>query len=412
MAVPIVPYGTNRRNRHIPYVTCALLVVNVCAFVAMRLWQATTPQWDAAQQLGFIPERASWTALFTAAFVHASWLHLLYNMLFLWLFGSLVEDALGGAIFASLYLASHVAATLLYIGMGNALGVGVADRPLVGASGAIAGIMGIAAVRFYRTRIRIGYWAVVRAGTFEVAAWVFVAFWVAWQVLGGAIATAWEKSGATPGGGVAYWAHVGGFLFGALGAGLLKLRQEGKREYLLEDLRSDPLAVAPEVARRELEALSEAESADPRVHYALAKRAAADGDLRRAGHEYMAAIHRYLARRENRPALLAYEELAAYFPECVLPVRDQLSLGRVLETERRHSMSVEVFERLVERYPQTPEAEIALLRAADVCTHCLRDPRRAQRLLQRLLERYPASVWRDAALAGLREAEESVHYLG
>jgi outer membrane protein assembly factor BamD (BamD/ComL family) len=83
-----------------------------------------------------------------------------------------------------------------------------------------------------------------------------------------------------------------------------------------------------------------------------------------------------------------------------------------LETERRHSMSVEVFERLVERYPQTPEAEIALLRAADVCTHCLRDPRRAQRLLQRLLERYPASVWRDAALAGLREAEESVHYLG
>jgi TolA-binding protein len=270
--------------------------------------------------------------------------------------------------------------------------------------------MGIAAVRFYRTRIRLWYWAVVRGGTVEVAAWVFLACWIAWQVVGGAISAASQKSGLAHGG-VAYWAHVGGFLFGALGAGLLSLRREGKREYLLEDLRSDPLAVAPEVARRELDALSQAESADPRVHYALAKRAAADGDLERAGREYMAAIHRYLAQRETRAAVVAYEELSAYFPDCVLPARDQLSLGRALEMQRQLPMSVEVFTRLAERYPQTPEAELALLRAADVCTRRLRDPMRAWRLLHQLLERYPASTWRDAALAALREAEESARFL-
>jgi membrane associated rhomboid family serine protease len=412
MLLPFVPYATNRRTRRVPYVTGALLALNVIAFLAAHLWGTASPGWDAAERLGFIPDRASWYALFTAAFVHANWLHLLGNMLFLWLFGTLVEDAVGGAIFASLYLASHLAAALLYIGMGDALGLAMADRPLVGASGAIAGIMGIAAVRFYRTRIRIGYWVVVRAGSFEVAAWVFLLFWVGWQVTEGVISTAWQRSGVTDGGGVAYWAHVGGFLFGALGAGLLKLRQEGKREYLLEDLRSDPLAVAPDVARRELGALAQTEPADPRIHYALAKRAAADGDLSRAGHEYMAAIDRYLEQRQNRAAVLAYEELIGYFPQCVLPVRDQLSLGRALETERQYPMSVEVFERLVERYPQTPEAEIALIRAAEVCTRRLRDPMRARRLLQHLLEKYPASAWRDAALAGLREAEESAHFLG
>jgi len=410
--LPFVPYGTNRRTRRVPYVTCALLALNLGAFLAAHLWGSAIPGWDASERLGFVPDHASWLALFTSAFVHANWVHLLGNMLFLWLFGSLVEDAVGGAIFASLYLAGHLAATLLYIGMGEALGIAVADRPLVGASGAIAGIMGIAAVRFYRTRIRFGYWAVVRAGTFEVAAWVFLTFWLGSEILGAAITTAWQKSGLVAGGGVAYWAHVGGFLFGALGAGLLRLRQEGKREYLLEDLKTDPLAVAPEVARRELDALSRTEAADPRIHFALAKRAAADGNLSRAGHEYMAAIHCYLARGEKRAAVLAYEELITCFPECVLPARDQLSLGRALEMECQYPMSAEVFQRLVERYPQTPEAEIALIRAADVCTHRLRDPMRARRLLQQLLDRYPASTWRDAALAGLREAEESAHYLG
>jgi len=411
MLLPFVPYATVRRAQHIPYVTCALLGLNVAAFVAMRVWGAASPGWDAAQEFGFVPDGGPWHGLFTAAFVHSGWVHLLGNMLFLWVFGALVEDALGGAIFASLYLASHLAATLLYIGMGDALGIRVLDRPLIGASGAIAGIMGIAAVRFYRTRIRIGYWAVVRAGSFEVAAWVFLGLWMAWQVVGGTISAAWQRSGLASGGGVAYWAHVGGFLFGALGAGLLRLRQEGKREYLLEDLRSDPLAVAPDVARRELDALSRDESADPRIHYALAKRAVADGDLSRAGHEYMAAIHHYLGRREHRAAAQAYHELTAWFPESVLPACDQLSLGRALEALRQYPLCVEAFDRLVKRYPQAPEAELAIIRAADVCTHRLGDPARARRLLQQFLERYPNSAWRDAALTGLREAEESARFL-
>lgn len=164
-------------------------------------------------QWAYRPARGSLLNMLRCAFVHAGWLHLIGNMLFLWLVGCNLEDRWGHLPFAALYLLGAIAATAAYSFMhpGSLLGV-------VGASGAVAAAMGAFAVTHRDASIRIGYFIAstrIRSGTFWVRAiyalpvWFILQFWLASR-----------ESDSTP---VAYSAHVGGFLFGAAVAGLLKL---------------------------------------------------------------------------------------------------------------------------------------------------------------------------------------------
>jgi membrane associated rhomboid family serine protease len=157
---------------------------------------------------GYTPAKNNLAGLFTYQFVHAGWLHLLSNLWFLWLCGVNVEDRWGRAVYLPFYLSAGVVAALAQkLLASNSL------VPIVGASGAIAGAMGAFLVLFARTRIRFAYaFFLIRWGTFTAPAAVMLPLWLATEIFWGLL----QESG------VAHWAHVGGFVYGAVFALVLK----------------------------------------------------------------------------------------------------------------------------------------------------------------------------------------------
>lgn len=157
------------------------------------------------ERFGFTPSRFDIFRMLTSMFVHANFFHLLFNMLFLWLVGCNIEDDWSWKIFLGLYFLSGFFACLMHFIVFTQSTV-----PLVGASGAIAGIMGAFMIRHYKTKIRFAYflWFFFRPyfGIFSVYAGIALPFWFIQQILG----ASWSSESGT-----AYWAHIGGFLFGA-----------------------------------------------------------------------------------------------------------------------------------------------------------------------------------------------------
>lgn len=148
----------------------------------------------------------------TACFLHGGWLHLIFNMWFLWLAGTVLEDLWGRIVYPIFYLATGVLANAVH-------GVVFPHSliPALGASGAIAGLMGAFLARFPKTKIRLGWLLFIKIIKFEVPAYIILPMWLGIQLFWGVLARSFGAEG-----GIAYWAHIGGFAFGALGAVLLR----------------------------------------------------------------------------------------------------------------------------------------------------------------------------------------------
>src|SRR5205807_6817429 len=138
------------------------------------------------------------------------WLHLGGNMLFLWIFGNNIEDLLGRARYLLLYLGSGVAAALI-----QALAAKYSDVPMIGASGAVAGVLGAYLITYPRANVHCFVWIVIFFWILAVPAWILLGLWFAMQLLSGLAAGPAEP-------GVAFWAHVGGFATGIILFLLLK----------------------------------------------------------------------------------------------------------------------------------------------------------------------------------------------
>jgi len=146
----------------------------------------------------------AWYTLVTSMFLHGGWMHLIGNMWFLWIFGNNVEDSMGHARFLVFYLLCGLAAAGLQVALDASSAL-----PMVGASGAIGGVMGAYIVLYPRVRIHTGVFLGFYFSRFSVPAVVMLGYWFLLQLLGGA------SSFGRAGGGVAFWAHVGGFVAGA-----------------------------------------------------------------------------------------------------------------------------------------------------------------------------------------------------
>ncbi len=170
-------------------------------------------------QARYVTGSQAFLTIFTSMFLHASWLHLIFNMLWLWIFGDNVEDYLGHFRFLVLYFASGVGATLLHT-LFNLNSV----TPTVGASGAIAGVLGAYFVIYPRARVLtlVPFFFVF---FMWLPAWVVLGLWFVLQFVSGAASTI---APATHAGGTAFWAHVGGFL---VGMGLVKVFPARARRY-------------------------------------------------------------------------------------------------------------------------------------------------------------------------------------
>jgi membrane associated rhomboid family serine protease len=219
----VIPLKDNVPTRTAPVVTVGLIVVNTLVW----LWEitGTSVNTDVAHY-GYYPcavqgpcvglathHKELVEMVFTSMFMHASWIHIIGNMLFLWIFGNNVEDAMGRVRFLLFYLLAGIAATALQtfvtLHWSGAQGASV---PNIGASGAIAGVLGAYLVLLPRatvvTAITLGFFFIIR----EIPAIWFLGVWFLFQLVEGGFAITYPQAG----GGVAFFAHVGGFVFGLL----------------------------------------------------------------------------------------------------------------------------------------------------------------------------------------------------
>lgn len=255
------PFSDDVPSQRPPLVTIAIIVLNAMAF----LYVNGLP--DEKQQLfvvehGFIPARLSelpngraiefdldalsgephlatpsafhkhvrlpaaprqiLLSLLSSLFLHGGWMHLIGNMWFFWIFGDNVEDRLGHLPFLVFYLAGGVFASLCHWLSGPASGV-----PVIGASGAVAAILGAYAITWPLARIRTIVVLVVFVTMIELPALVVLGFWFLTQIL-----EASRQTGLGVDGGVAFWAHVGGFVAGMIAMPLLRGPAPPRREYL------------------------------------------------------------------------------------------------------------------------------------------------------------------------------------
>ena len=189
-----------------PYVTMALIAANVLVFLG---YYTTLDGWPLMRffvQWGLVPLRVThgegYPTLVTHMFLHGGWMHLIGNMLFLWIFGDNLEEAMGRIGFLLFYLGSGLAAAALQIAADPLSGA-----PMVGASGAVAGVMGGYLLLYPKARVDVLLFFVIFFRVFVLRAWIVLGLWFGLQLVSGV-------STPTEGGGVAYWAHIGGFLAG------------------------------------------------------------------------------------------------------------------------------------------------------------------------------------------------------
>jgi TolA-binding protein len=203
---------------------------------------------------------------------------------------------------------------------------------------------------------------------------------------------------------VAHWTHIGGLLLGVLAAFLLDSVKEGKRGYVLEDTAKAVSEGIPANAdQQQLEQLYRERPNDPEVLDALAALAMANGEHEQSRDYSLKRISLFLSARETQHAAADYLSQLLAFPDTVLPAKEQLAVASALEGSGHYEESITAFELVIDKYPQTREAETALLRGAQIYQRHLYNRDSARQMLQALLEQYPDSPWENLARNRLRE---------
>ncbi len=218
----MIPLRSSERVSSHTVVTATLIAINVLVF----LYQDTLSYYQLDQFVynwGIVPDDLRLITLFTSMFLHGGWLHLLGNMLFLWVFGRNLEDLIGGGRFLIFYLLCGLAAAVVQVIANPYVRV-----PTIGASGAIAGVMGAYLIKFPRSHIDTLVLLFIFFTRLSIPAPFYLLFWFAMQFVSG-----FESIGqrSYTGGGVAYFAHIGGFIAGILVIRMFRSRQRWRHWY-------------------------------------------------------------------------------------------------------------------------------------------------------------------------------------
>ena len=200
----MIPLRDTRTSNSKPTVTILIILANILVFLYTLSLDGYTQNHFVATY-AMVPAHMHLSTLLSSLFLHAGWMHLIGNMWFLWVFGDNVEDVLGHGKYLGFYLACGVLASLAQYAMSP-----YSRIPTLGASGAIAGVMGAYLVKFPRNRILTLLPIIIFWTTIDVPAWLILIYWFGLQFLG-VLGTSMSQ-----GGGVAFFAHIGGFIAGMI----------------------------------------------------------------------------------------------------------------------------------------------------------------------------------------------------
>jgi membrane associated rhomboid family serine protease len=220
----MIPLRDENPSSTTPGVTRAIIALNVAVFVYQLILgpeltsfvrtYGLVPAHLTAGLEGRAPLVPALTTLLSSMFLHGGWLHLIGNMWYLWIFGDNVEDRLGHAGYLAFYLAAGLASGLLHSALQPS-----STTPTVGASGAIAGVLGAYVVLYPRARVVTLFPIFFFFQIVPIAAIFYLGFWFVLQIFSGALSLAYGASG-----GVAWWGHIGGFAFGLLVGAMARAR--------------------------------------------------------------------------------------------------------------------------------------------------------------------------------------------
>jgi membrane associated rhomboid family serine protease len=211
------PLRDTQKSYSTAVVTILLVVVNLLVF----LFEFSLDDYSRnafIMQYGLVPDHFAVINIFTSMFLHGGWMHVLGNLWFLWIFGDNIEDILGHGKYLLFYLLCGVVAALA-----QTLINPYSRVPMVGASGAIAGVMGAYMIKFPRSRVLTLIPIIFFFTTIEVPAWVMLIYWFVLQLFGGVGSVGFTQG--TEGGGTAFVAHVGGFVAGMLLVKLMRAKE-------------------------------------------------------------------------------------------------------------------------------------------------------------------------------------------
>ena len=364
----------------------------------------TEPAFDPYKIFGFTPKPFRLHTLITSMFMHGGVFHLLGNMLILFLVAPPFEDRYGRMWLAILYLAGGIAASLGYYAFNMN-----SSTPCVGASGAIAALMGMALVRFPLVKIRFWYffWFYLRiyTGTKEVPVWFVLPLWIVLQI------TYFTGIGeeAT---GIALSAHITGFFFGVFVALVIRIA-DFEKHLTPEEVKEFDRHLEPEPTfesslkitglrglvnshryREAIHQLNEAlekEPGEPRAQAMLCVALAGDGREQEAGDQINGALNSYLRSDMLANADILLQELDSYDLDLTIDPLLRYKLASMFERAGNLERAALHFAELQRKSPQSTLAPKALVAAANIYSEKINDPHTARSIYNKLISEYPAS---------------------
>jgi membrane associated rhomboid family serine protease len=361
------------------------------------------------ERYAFIPAHPKPITYLTANFLHGGWLHLIGNMWFLWLAGFVMEDAWGRPLYAAFYIVAGAAALQLHAWSNPG-----SIAPTLGASGAVAALMGAFLVRYPKMKIEM-LWFIgfIRSYRFKAPAFALLPLWLLMEVFYGAL-----FGGSS---GVAHWAHVGGFGVGALAG--LAMRYSGLEQKANKGI-EDELTLSVDHEVQEASDLIDQGQCEPAITMLTAYmathpksidacnlllhayRAIGDQDACAATLQKLCAIHAEAGEHD-----LAWKSYEDYLNSGghELPVSTWLDICRSAEKIECFDRAVAEYEKLAQAHPADRQSLTALLAAGRLCLKQLNEPKRALQFFE-AAEKSPVPHldWEQGIAAGIKEAKAAL----
>lgn len=382
----------------VPWVTYGIVMANGLVYAAMLMVLATHGPAGVERvfmALGFrfgegVPWYQTLLSTLTMMWLHdVSPFHVAGNMLMLYLCAPAVEQSLGYGRFLSVYVVGNIGACLMHYGVATLAGLD-ATAPTVGSSGAVSVVLGIFAVRFYRTPLRL--WGRHRI-QFPTA--ILLGFFMGREVRSGLL----NSFTSTGMGQVAHWAHVGGFVSGALISLFTGGLGQARRSVVIERKVHSP--TERHELLDELLGMVERNPGDGEANFRLAF------ELDRAGHypekaarHYDTAIRSLFGAGDRRRVIEAYVAFSKAHAFAELPPSTHLAVATCYETMGQYDAAVMVCQQILTNYPHADtEVESALMKIGVACLEHTGDRAAAKEAFDSLLARFPGSPWAAQARA-------------
>lgn len=371
--------------RDIPYATLAIIAINVVIAVF------TSEQMSyVVRRHGLVPASVKLPNMISANFIHDGYLHLGINMILLYIFGRGVERVMGRIEFVIFYIGACLAASVLHVAIVLAsLPEFYEKRALIGASGPVAGVMGIYAVRFHRKVFRLG-------GT-RLPALLFIGGWLMLQLALGILGLYRDSFLGLGLKQVGYWSHLGGFAFGIVVALAANMALQGEREHLIAQAERHYSDGNLLEATQSLESLLRYDPDNAFAHAELARLWAILEEEDQSVPSYQVAIALYISQGQEERALERAEEMKQFWPSSSLSAPMRFRLATYIEEAGQPERAIRAFREIVEESPDSAEAQMALLKIGQLQLSVLHDSASAAGTLRDFLDRYPESEWRKFA---------------